>query len=1103
MTILVRSSLLVVLACASLFAQFETAVVLGTVRDSSQSHVAGARVTLENIGTGIRAVTDTDDNGNYLFNNVKIGAYKVSVEKQGFSTAVASNFQVDVNARQRVDMTLTVGQVSESVQVNAAVMSIEADSSDRGQVINQKQIVELPLNGRNYADLALLATGVRKSDYAFANPPRDGAFNVNGQRSVFNNFLMDGVDNNAYGTSNQGFSSQVVQATPDALAEFKVVTSLPSAEYGRSSGAIINAAFKSGTNQFHGSAWEFLRNTDLNAVGFFKPATGKPSLQRNQFGATIGGPIVKNRFFFFADYEGFREINKFPSFSSIPTVADRLGIFSVPVRNPLTGEVFVANTPIPIAKMTPFAVKVLNDLPIPNAGTGRSNDFNNLRRDQNFNDKFDLKLDGQLNDKMTAFVRLSQRKSNYLQAPDLPGPSGGNGNGYIRALNQAMTAGYTYTVTPTQLFEVRMGISRTLGGKSPVGVGGADILATYGISGLPTDSRIAGGLNPQSVSGFTAFGRQSTNPQWQYPNVWNPKFVYSLLKHGHSLKAGFEFMVIHTEDNDVNPLYGQDLYNGNFSCIPTAPAKVCTPAQVSVNSTSAASYALSDFMFGARSDYQLASLFVAQLRKRMYFGFLQDDWKVNSKLTVNIGLRYEYGTPYWEATNRLSNIDPVSGTIIQAKDGGIEDRSLVKPDRNDWAPRLGIAYSLNPKTVIRTGYGISYIHFNRVGSGDLLPLNGPQVVSALVNQADVFGTPSFLPTQAGYPAGLVAPSKLNPHIANLIYLPPDTRDGYVQNWTFTVQRELFKDTVIDLGYVGNKSTNLVTIVDYNQARPLAAGETLATSPLLSRRPFQAFGPITTAWAHAFANYNAFQARVEHRGKKGLYFLNSFVYGKAIDNSGQSLESQGAGGHPSPQNFYNLAAEKSVSDFNQKFNNTTSFIFELPFGRGRRYGSSMNRIVDLGVGGWQLSAINNAWTGQPLNLSYTPNASQQVTVTLSDFRGGPSYRPNVNGPALTPGGNIDNYINPLTVTVPTDITQPFGNAGRNAVIGYGFNQLDLGIGKTFSFSERIRLQFRSEMFNAFNHTNFRNANLNRSAAGFGQVRAAFPARQVQFALRLMF
>jgi hypothetical protein len=1026
----------------------------------------------------------------------------VTVEKPGFTTAYADNVAVNVNARQRVDLQLTVGQVAETVDVTAGVSAVETDSTERGQVVGQRAIVELPLNGRNYSDLALLATGVRRSDYAFANPPREGAFNVNGQRSVFNNFLMDGVDNNAYGTSNQGFSNQVVQATPDALQEFKVVTVLPSAEYGRSSGAVINAAFRSGTNQIHGSAWEFVRNTELNAVGFFKPATGKPLLQRNQFGATVGGPIVRNRAFFFANYEGFREIQKFPSFTSIPSLDDRRGMFTVLVRNPLTNEVFPANTPIPVSKITPFANKVLTELPTP-TGPGRSNNLNNLRRDKNYNDKFDLKLDGQLSSKMSAFVRLSQRKSNYLQAPNIPGPSGGDGNGYIRALNQQLAGGYTFTISPTQLFEARLGISRTIAGKFPVGLGGADIQAAYGISGLPTDKRIAGGLNSQSITGFTALGRQSTNPQWQYPTVWDPKFVYSTNRGRHSWKAGFELQIVHTEVQDVNPLYGQDLYNGGFSCVPSAGA-VCTSAQIAA---AGATYGVADFLFGARSDYQLASLFVAQMRKRTYSAFVQDDFKLSPKLTLNIGLRYEYGTPYWEANNQLTNLDPAKGTILKAKDGGISERSLVNPDRNDWAPRFGLAYSLGPKTVIRSGYGVSYAHFNRVGSADLLSINGPQVVSALVNQADVFGTSNFIPTQNGYPAGLTAADKLNPLIANLAYLPPDTRDAYVQNWVLSIQREILKNTIIDIGYVGSKSTNLITIADYNQARPLNQNETLATSPLLSRRPFKAFGPVTVTWPHAFSNYNAFQARIEHRGSRGLYLLNSFVWGKAIDNSGQSLEAQGSGGRPSPQNFYNLSAEKAVSDFNQKFNNTTAVVYDLPVGRGRRYASAEPLLLDSLIGGWQLSGINNLWSGPPLNLSYNPTAAQQVSVTLSDFRGGISYRPNVVGPVLTPEGqrSIDNYINPATVIVPTDQSQPFGNAGRNLVNGYGLFQLDLGIGKNFTLPGRegMRLQFRSEMFNATNHSNFRNANLNRSTAGFGQVRATFPARQVQFALRLVF
>src|SRR5262245_64714934 len=324
-----------------LAAQFDSASVLGTIRDESGAVLAGATVTLTNQATGISATTQTDENGSYEFLTVKIGTYKIEASLASFSTARLENVRVAVGARQRVDLAMKVGEVTTTIEVSAsAALLVETDTSDRGQVINQRQIVELPLNGRNYSDLALLTTGVRRSAYAFANPPREGAFNINGQRSIFNNFMMDGVDNNAYGTSNQGFSNEVVQHTPDAVMEFKVATSQYSAEYGRSSGGVINASMRSGTNQFHGTAWEYLRNTSLNAVGFFRPATGKPVFQRNQFGLTFGGPILRNRAFFFTDYEGFRELQKFPVFASLPTLNDRLGILPVAVRNPITGETF-------------------------------------------------------------------------------------------------------------------------------------------------------------------------------------------------------------------------------------------------------------------------------------------------------------------------------------------------------------------------------------------------------------------------------------------------------------------------------------------------------------------------------------------------------------------------------------------------------------------------------------------------------------------------------------------------------------------------------------------------------------------------------------------
>ncbi len=1076
-------------------AQFETAVVLGTVRDQTGNVIPGAAVTLLNVETGIRSTTTTSEIGDYIFLNVRIGLYKVSAERAGFATAFADNITVTVGARQRVDVTLSVGQVTESVQVTDAIVAVESDSSDRGQVINRRQIVDLPLNGRNYADLALLTTGVRRSDYAFANPPREGSFNVNGQRSILNNFLMDGVDNNAYGTSNQGFSNQVVQLTPDAVAEFKVVTGLAGAEYGRSSGAVINATMRSGTNEVHGTAWEYLRNTELNAAGFFKPATGKPVFQRNQFGFTFGGPIVKNRAFYFANYEGFRERQKFTVFAGLPTLDDRQGVFAVAVRNPLSGEVFPANTPIPPARMTAFARRVLADLPLPNTGPAnvRASNYQDLRKDKNNNDKTDLKFDGQINSRMTAFVRLSHRKSNIFQSPEIPGASGGGGNGFIRALNQQMVGAWTYTLTPSSLLEARLGLSRTRAGKEPFALGGPSMSQLYGITGLSEDPRLRGGLTVQEVSGFSSFGRQPTNPQWQHPFVTNPKVVYSFIRGGHSMKTGFEYQRIHTEIQDVNPLYGQDIYNGQFSRLPNSPA----PGAFDQNS-----YRLADFFFGARSEYRLVNFYIAQYRQAMDYFYFQDDWKVTPRLTLNLGARYEYATPQWERDNVLTNFDPAGNRLVPAKDGSIADRAQVNPDRNNWAPRIGMAYSFSPRTVIRGGYGVSFIHFNRAGGGNILGINGPHVVNAAISQSP--GAAGFRATQDGYPQGLTDPDKFNPILANISYIPRETPTGYVQTWSFSIQREVFSGTIVDIGYVGNKSTHLILFADFNEARPNRPGE---NASIQARRPNQSFGAITVTFPGASANYHALQVRLERRFHGGLYLLNSFVYSKAIDDAGQALEAQGgSGGRASPQSFYNLRAEKAASDFDQKFNNTTSLVYELPVGRNRRYLAGLPKSGELLLGGWQVTAINNMWSGQPVNLAYTPAAAFQVSQTLPDWRGGISYRPNVIGPPVTPKAQrtIDNYLNAANVVIPADASQPFGNAGRNLARRMGLYQFDLGLSKAFALPrEGARVEFRTEAFNLFNRTNFGNPETNRSSANFGRIRSTFPARQVQFALRLVF
>src|SRR3954454_2954626 len=363
----------------ALLAQFETASVLGTLKDGTGAVIVNGKVTLENTKTGVNAATTSNDSGNFDFVAVQIGTYRLKAEAPGFKTGLSPEFTVAVSARQRVDMTLEVGDVTQSVAVKDTVAMLETDSSDRGQVIGNATVVNLPLNGRNYSDLALLAPGVRKS-FLGMDPNnsnfREGSFNVNGQRSAFNNFQLDGVDNNAYNTSNQGYSNQAIQLSPDAVAEFKVQTDNFSAEYGRAGGAIINVSLKSGTNQFHGAAWEFLRNTKLNAVGYFKPANGKPVFQQNQFGGVFGGPVIKNKTFFFADFEALRRKTATLAYLTVHTLDQRNGIFDRPIKNPYTGDIYSIGV-VPKALITPFAAKVFSQLPPPTTA-GTSNNYQAL-----------------------------------------------------------------------------------------------------------------------------------------------------------------------------------------------------------------------------------------------------------------------------------------------------------------------------------------------------------------------------------------------------------------------------------------------------------------------------------------------------------------------------------------------------------------------------------------------------------------------------------------------------------------------------------------------------------------------------------------------------
>jgi len=1065
--------------------QYETAAVLGTVTDPGGLAVTAGKVRLENTLTRVSVSGITDSSGNYQFLSVRAGTYRVSAEAPGFKVAIAETFTVAVNSRQRVDLRLEVGDVKQTVLVKDAAALLESDSSDRGQIIGREAIVDLPLNGRAYADLALLSPGVRRS--SLTDSSREASFDVNGMQAALNNFILDGVDNNAYGTSNQGFSNQVVQLSPDAVQEFKVQTDNFSAEYGRAMGAVVNASIRSGTNSFHGSAFDFLRNTSLNAVGFFKPTGGvKPTFIQNQFGFAVGGPIRKDKMFFFGDYEGLRRVTRKLTYATIPTKEQSTGNFGTPIRNPYTNEIY-SDGIIPKSLITKFAASVLADIPAPNL-PGLSNNFESLPRGSNQVDKGDARFDYYVNDKVNFWARYSDRLSSPYDPNSIPGPSGGIAIP-TRTRNIAGIAGGNWIISPSSVLDLRFGVTQTEGGKAPIGIGGPNMRELYGITGLPEDPSIAGGLNSQSISGIPLLGREQSSPQHQDPLVVNPKVNYSKIAGRHSLKTGFEYQRINTEIDDFQPKYGQDTYSGQF----TRPS----------TGKSANLYNISDFLFGARAAYQLSNITLAQYRQRMYFGYLQDDVKVSRRLTLNLGVRYEYATPQWERDFHQANYDPAKNALVPAPGGSIYGRAQVHPDRNNFAPRVGFAYNVTPKTVIRSAYGISYVHFNRMGSENLLAEDGPFFVRVTISQltSQPLCTPNaapstcFRPTEMGYPAGLTDPKNFDASVSKSIYSPSDTRSSYVQSWHFTVQQELAHGLILDVAYVGNRGNKLLILGDYNQARPNRTGESLT---LAQRRPYPNFDLLQINYNGGWSDYHALQVKLEKRYSHGLYLLNSFAWSKTMDNTSGHMET--ANGDDKGVNYLDLRSNKGGSGYNQPLNDTATFIWELPFGRNHRFAASLSPLVDAALGGWRLSGINTMTSGPPINFRYSPSAAFQVS-NLS-----PPYRPNLIGDPMLPAGErtIDQYFNGSAIQIPTDVTHPFGNAGRNTGRGYALYQLDFALQKQFPLPGESRLlEFRSEFFNGLNRTNFGSPDGNISNASFGTVRTTFAARQIQFALKFLF
>jgi outer membrane receptor protein involved in Fe transport len=1190
-------ALLLILPALNAFAQYENGSLVGTIHDVNGGVVPNVAVTITNNETGIALVASTNDTGDYEVASLRFGIYTIRAKAAGFADAVANDITIPVGGRVRIDLVMKVGAAQTTVEVSGVALQLETESSQRGQTVTGYQTQALPLVSRNYSDLVDYVSGAHgapadATTTAVTSLTRAGSFNVNGQRSMFNDYMMDGMDNNAYGESNQGFDNQIIAPPPDSIAQFEVVTNNESAEYGRSSGATVNVASKSGGNQFHTTLYEFIRNTDLNAFGYIKPIsvnalTGvpypffKPVFNRNQFGANFGGPIIRNKFFYFLDYEGFRQTLTPTVIDTVPTTNELSGQLAVAVQDPWSPGTYIpAGTPYASwptqakadADSTALVIAGLYKTALPGKCTvtaGLSTTgvaTNDCPMNAPFTDnadKGDLRLDFQQNQSTSWFLKISDRKEIGKNYNILPEPIDMQTNGHILIHDRQVALGYTRLMGTNKILDARLALSGTSAGKWTFAIG-STAFPSADIPGLPSISNVSGGLPSMAINGgFTSFGRQSTNPQWQNPSLLDPKVNFSWVKGKHSLKFGYEYEHLWQEIQDSNPLYGSFAFNGGYSVCPATVGGVSNASNCPNGTSAVADTYWADFLFGASKTFSLASYYITHIFQTMDSAYVQDDWKIAPKLTLNLGVRWEYGSPWSERGNHVSNFDPTTGTMLTLTPGyttassplcgtvaciapysgsGVYGKTLVHPALHDYSPRVGFAYALTPSIAVRGGFGTSFIHYWRAGSGNNIAINAPFALYTSVSNPAVGTTNGYVRLSQGFPTGMA--TTFSAGTDNIDSIPPNNKDGYAESFFLSMQKTLAKNILVDVAYVGNHGVHLQGFINANQKNP--ANGFINNNPALGwSRPYPNWGgyllnnptlyptfnngDITEALNGFKSHYNSLQARYEQRFVAGLTLLNSFTWSHALDNASSTLEAN----TPDPQNGYNLNGDYAQSDYNLPITNVTSFVYELPVGQGRHFVKSANGALNAIIGGWQISGINTLQAGIPFNIQYSPAGINAVSPMLSqNWRGMSEYRPNlVSGVPYIQRTQLANgtvqYVNAAALTIPSTYinnlaangpSSPFGTLPKNYGRTPAFYETDLDFNKKFNTPiEKIKVEFRSEFYNIFNHTNLympggsgggtvsgtANGQSAPTSMGGGTITGTFEPRIIQFGLKVSY
>ena len=1087
-----------VFLASSLYGQAQSGTIVGTVTDQAAAVVPGATVTIVNEGTQFSRTATTNESGQYVAYAFPTGRITVTVEHPGFQGLVRSGVELTAADTLTVDLQLTVGNVLEVVEVTGEAPLIQTQTATISNLISNQQMLEMPLAGRNFVQLLSLTAGasagnpeLRAGLTGFGMRASTGV-SVNGSTVHNNSYLVDGLYNRGLWTNG------IVMVPPiDSIQEARVMTSNYSAQYGNAAGAVTVVQSKSGTNEFHGSLWEFLRNDKLDANTFFNNRSGapKPAFRRNEFGGTFAGPISRNRTFFFADYQGIRVRQPSSSLVTIPTEARknmiRTGDFSglgpviydpdTMVAGPsgsLVRSPFPDNR-IPATLLDPAAVKLMDVLPSPNLPGLTQNFIHNPSGKQRV-DQFDVRLDQTLGQADRLFFKYSYDNSDgeatgsLPPAPNSPIATGKFLTGGTRSVmrNYSLTANYTKVHGASTVNELRVGVVRMY----------LDILNSDHEFDIATDLGIPNinisdtnrGIPLMTISGFQAVGNSNSFPELQRTASIQFEDILTVVKGSHTFKFGGNFTRHRFNGHSSVTPRGAYAFQGQFTRQVGAGGSTTALADLALGVTTNIRRSVQEGHWGLRH-FDLS-------------GFAEDDWRANNRLTVTYGVRYEIQAPPYEVYDRWSNMDIATGTFWRAgtNDGGL-GRRLRRLDTNNFGPRLGIAYMLTSdrKTVLRTGAGFSYFEANN--GGRQLHSNPPMnIIQAFTY--DQNGQPG-LRLSDGIPLP-VQPDLSDPTQLNGIYYSqdPSMRTNKSMQWSFGIQRELVSNMVLDVAYVGSRALNMTNSVVGNQAVP-------GPGPLGPRRPLYNINPllqdIDTRSNYGASKYHSMQVKVEKRYSAGLSASMAWTWSHSMANT------RGANSTTQPQDSQCYSCDWGYTDEFRRHTVVVNHVWELPFGAGRQFASS--GILSHIIGNWNVSGIWSMLSGNYAN----PRISGSVSNSLGAVSPAPQERPNriTDGNLPKDERTISRWYDVQAFAVPAQFT--FGNSAKNVIEGPGYFNLDTGIHRNFNIGERYRLTYRWEMFNAFNRANFNNPNASTGSNNAGLISGTRSARIMQMALKLTF